>query len=328
MGPEADALADALDALAFTSGQDVFFSQDAPAPESPEGRHLLAHEIAHTVQQAAGPVDGAPALGGVLLSNPADRFEQAAEAAAEALTAHQNSMPQDSVSQTGERGWNASGSGPSPLRRSGRATAFVQRQPEVGGEAVPLEEEGDAGGAIEINEEGVTNVDYQAPSFTTKNEKVKPPKPPPGTKPEDDLVDVTATAVAKYKAKITVDLPKPPDGLSACQRKRVQEAIDQKLAPHEQQHVAAFKLYDGVYEEAFELTGIPRAQVTAALTAKAQEIADAEGARRKQVAQDKSDALDKPPFVVNVDLDCEDKKSQSGESKAAPAAAAENPEPA
>jgi hypothetical protein len=327
-GPEAEALADALDAIAFTSGQDIFFSQSAPPPESPEARRLLAHEVAHTLQQAAGPVDGAPSLGGVLLSSPADRFEQAAEATAEALTASQSSTPQESIGQTRERGWRLSGSVPSPQRRRERAAVTVQRQPEVGGEAVPLEEDSDEGATVTIDEEGVTSVDYQAPSFTTKNEKVKPPKPPPGTKPEDDLVDVTATAVATFKAKITVDLPKPPDGLTACQRKRVQEAIDQKLAPHEQQHVAAFKLYDGVYEEAFELTGIPRAQVTAALTAKAKEIADAEGPRRKQVAQDKSDALDKPPFVVNVDLDCDDKKSQSGESKAAPAAAAENPEPA
>jgi hypothetical protein len=35
---------------------------------------------------------------------------------------------------------------------------------------------------------------------------------------------------------------------------------------------------------------------------------DAEGARRKKVAQDASDALDQPPFVINVDLNCEDDK--------------------
>jgi hypothetical protein len=42
----------------------------------------LAHEAAHTVQQAAGPVDGTASPGGVSISDPSDRFEQAAQHAA------------------------------------------------------------------------------------------------------------------------------------------------------------------------------------------------------------------------------------------------------
>src|SRR5256886_9825679 len=45
---------------------------------SPAGRHVLAHELAHVIQQKAGPVDGSPAPGGIRLSDPSDRFEQAA----------------------------------------------------------------------------------------------------------------------------------------------------------------------------------------------------------------------------------------------------------
>jgi hypothetical protein len=44
---------------------------------------VLAHELAHVVQQKAGPVDGSPAPGGIRLSHPSDAFEQAAERAAD-----------------------------------------------------------------------------------------------------------------------------------------------------------------------------------------------------------------------------------------------------
>src|SRR5262249_40321125 len=76
---EAAEMAEAVDAVAFTSGRDIFFGPGEYQPATSDGLELLAHEAAHTVQQAAGPVDGAPAEGGVLLSHPSDPFEQAAE---------------------------------------------------------------------------------------------------------------------------------------------------------------------------------------------------------------------------------------------------------
>lgn len=44
-----------LDARAFTSGSDVAFGAGHFRPDTPEGRGLIAHELAHVVQQAAGP---------------------------------------------------------------------------------------------------------------------------------------------------------------------------------------------------------------------------------------------------------------------------------
>jgi hypothetical protein len=79
---EADYLARSVDAVAFTSGSDIFFRHGAYNPRSSEGLHTLAHEAAHCVQQASGPVDGSPATGGVSISNPSDRFERAADEAA------------------------------------------------------------------------------------------------------------------------------------------------------------------------------------------------------------------------------------------------------
>ncbi len=42
-----------LGAHAFTSGSDIYFNQGKYDPESKEGKHLLAHELTHTIQQGA-----------------------------------------------------------------------------------------------------------------------------------------------------------------------------------------------------------------------------------------------------------------------------------
>ena len=41
----------AADAAAFTTGHDIFFGPGRYAPETVSGRHLLAHELAHVIQQ-------------------------------------------------------------------------------------------------------------------------------------------------------------------------------------------------------------------------------------------------------------------------------------
>jgi len=192
-------------------------------------------------------------------------------------------------------------------RRAASAPLPVQRETEPQAEPQSDKDKADAG-TISIDEVGVTNVVYNKPSFATKDEVITPNPPPKDIKPEDDKVDVSAKAVCKYKASVTISLPTVPSNLTACQKKRVQDAIDNKLAPHEKQHEAAMKTYDGTYEEAFKLTQILRSTVSAELTAKAKEIADAQQAIREAAAQQASDALDSPPFMITVDLNCEDEK--------------------
>jgi hypothetical protein len=75
--------AEAVGANAYTVGSDVVFRSGQYNPSSPTGQRTLAHELAHVVQQSQGPVDGADAGGGIRLSSPSDRFEQAAEATAD-----------------------------------------------------------------------------------------------------------------------------------------------------------------------------------------------------------------------------------------------------
>jgi hypothetical protein len=50
-GPIAFQATDDLGALAFAAGRDIYFSRVAPEISSESGRRLLAHEVAHTIQQ-------------------------------------------------------------------------------------------------------------------------------------------------------------------------------------------------------------------------------------------------------------------------------------
>lgn len=73
-----DPIAGALDARAFTLGRHVVLAPDAPVPSSPDGRRLLAHELAHVAHDGVpvGPVER------VRVSEPNEPGERAAEAAA------------------------------------------------------------------------------------------------------------------------------------------------------------------------------------------------------------------------------------------------------
>jgi outer membrane protein OmpA-like peptidoglycan-associated protein len=48
---DANKVAQALGANAFTTGSDIYFNANRYNPESTDGRHLLAHELTHVVQQ-------------------------------------------------------------------------------------------------------------------------------------------------------------------------------------------------------------------------------------------------------------------------------------
>ena len=50
--PDAAAMTSELDAQAFTHGKDIYFNKDKFSPENSQGKHLLAHELTHVVQQS------------------------------------------------------------------------------------------------------------------------------------------------------------------------------------------------------------------------------------------------------------------------------------
>lgn len=83
---EADTLARAISADAFTTGTDIFFRSGTYRPATPQGFHLLTHEMTHVVQQATGPVSGTQYAGNISISTPEDHFEQEAETQARRLS--------------------------------------------------------------------------------------------------------------------------------------------------------------------------------------------------------------------------------------------------
>lgn len=116
----AAASAQAVQAKAYTVGNDVVFNRGAYQPGTDEGQHTLAHELTHVLQQRSGPVDGTATGDGIVLSNPDDRFEREAEATAVSL-------------------------GRSEPAATGSSAGTVQRQEaeneDVGAQAMPLQRE-------------------------------------------------------------------------------------------------------------------------------------------------------------------------------------------
>jgi hypothetical protein len=110
----------------------------------------------------------------------------------------------------------------------------------------------------------------------------------------------------------TVTLPRVSDfpNLTPCEKQKVQDAIDNTLAPHEQDHVKAFETYNGQVTQPFnELFCQP--DLEGKVTAKLDALVKAVNTAREAAANAKSAALD--PFNFNFDLDCdEEKKAESG----------------
>jgi hypothetical protein len=157
--------------------------------------------------------------------------------------------------------------------------------------------------------EGRTDADFDGGSFRTANARVRGATGCEGCA-DDQCVHVTGTLLATYSVTTSVTLPRVSDfpDLTPCQRRRVQDAIDNVLAPHERQHVAAFRTYSGTTSRPFDLR-LCRSELDGAIRA----MFEAEEGARRGAAQAASAALD--PFHFDVDLSCEDgpkgeKKSQ------------------
>lgn len=107
----------AVRAEAFTVGEDIFFADGAFAPDTDRGARLLAHELAHVVQNRQGQTD--ISRDGVRISDPSDHLEREAETVAERIHLAPANAP-------------AAPAGPvAPPAASVQPTAptYVQRQP-------------------------------------------------------------------------------------------------------------------------------------------------------------------------------------------------------
>jgi hypothetical protein len=79
-GATADTLNTAVAARAFATGSDLYFAQGEYRPNTTDGDRLIAHELAHVVQQR-----GAPTSGPLTVSQPGDTLEREADDVADKL---------------------------------------------------------------------------------------------------------------------------------------------------------------------------------------------------------------------------------------------------
>ena len=108
-----DRLSRAISAKAFTTQRDVFFSQGTYAPNTADGQRLLAHELAHTVQQS-GPVQRSMADSRMVRREPTDdrgtSWKAIDQAATEKRLAHaKDEYLFDKSLVAGEEATNATG---------------------------------------------------------------------------------------------------------------------------------------------------------------------------------------------------------------------------
>ena len=76
----ADALNRSVSARAFATGTDLYFAKDEYRPSSGEGDRLIAHELAHVVQQR-----GSSPSGPLTVSQPGDAMEREADDVADRI---------------------------------------------------------------------------------------------------------------------------------------------------------------------------------------------------------------------------------------------------
>ncbi|HSS03078.1 MAG TPA: DUF4157 domain-containing protein, partial [Kofleriaceae bacterium] len=82
-GAASASAADALQAKAYAVGKDIHFGAGAYDPSSKAGKHLIAHEVAHTVQQGGG---AGTVQRSAVVSSPGDAAERQADSFADAFT--------------------------------------------------------------------------------------------------------------------------------------------------------------------------------------------------------------------------------------------------
>lgn len=155
--------------------------------------------------------------------------------------------------------------------------------------------------ASNVRLEGRTDAQFDGGSFETQNVRVSAAEGCTACGDGDPCIRARGMLVARFHVTTTVTLPSVDDfpDLTPCQRARVQRAITTVLAPHEQQHVQAFRQYNGVTRTPFDVT-LCRSEFDSTI----QSMFDTQESTRRAAAQAASDALD--PFHFDVDINCEE----------------------
>ena len=265
-GEEAEQSAKQINAQAYTYGNHIVFAKGKYQPETEEGKRLLAHELTHVIQQQGiqRKIQMSPEEEGRETENTNEIIDESPEKEQEAEENEQVSTEPVSLPSFTVFGQPASD------------TVF----------------------ANSVRFTGETKADFDGGVGQTKDLQAIPAKKCSGCA-ESDCVTITGTLDVTYTVTTSVMLPDVPEGLTPCQHQRVKDAIDNKIAPHEQQHVEAYQSYNGTSSIPINYTGCKDG-----IQAYVQKLTDTDSFARKTSATAKSKLLD--PFFVNVDLDCKE----------------------
>jgi hypothetical protein len=127
----ASASAQSVGAIAYAVGPHISFAAGAPDVNAHEGRRLLAHELAHTLQQ---PSQGPPARGSLRIADPVSRFERQADEAAIRVVAYRRPSAAWAVPEVQDFGGlhRQVAQTPAATQTTGGATTLVQGDPWTG----------------------------------------------------------------------------------------------------------------------------------------------------------------------------------------------------
>ncbi|MCB0896790.1 MAG: hypothetical protein KDB43_15715 [Nocardioidaceae bacterium] len=121
--------------------------------------------------------------------------------------------------------------------------------------------------------------------------------------PQDEpCMTGTGTLKVTYKVDVTITMPDVPGGLTACQERRVRDFLRTVLGPHEHEHAARLRNYNGTTSRPFTATACGRQALDEAVNTKIQQMQTDEHDHRSADAEKKSAAID--PFDRSIDLDC------------------------
>ena len=119
---------------------------------------------------------------------------------------------------------------------------------------------------------------------------------------EDPCLRATGTLAITYHVDVTTVMPDMPDGLNACQQRRVRAFLRDVLGPHEQEHARRIRTYNGATSHPFDIKGCGRSALDTEVKTTLQQMHDDEAADRAAKADALSLAID--PFDRDIDLNC------------------------
>lgn len=275
---EASQAAKEIRAKAFTYQNHIVINKAYYDENSLETQQIIAHELKHVQQQRSGRHR-------IQLMTEEDTGQPSKEEGVTENTAAESSAMENEAEQE-------------------EALLMVpETVPDFQTFGVPVSKTVYGNG---VRFEGRTDATFDGGISRTRNLRRTPAEGCSGCEAAD-CFHYTGQLHIQYHVATTVTLPDVPQGLTDCQHERVRNAIDNVLAPHEQEHVSAFDQYNGSVVLPIDYTGC-----SSGIHGYVEQLHHEHAMARMAAAQSASDALD--PFHVMVDMDCEDPQADPPEN--------------